>query len=357
MCVAGVCFVEASGACSGAGSQAECPTGSRCWDVQEGVPVCWSDCAVRSCAGACDADGSCAANDASNVTCDNSCAARCLAAPEPTGDPLEVGDAPPLPTASCADIPSFECTVAGGTVDQIEAFCGELVVFDPRQGDGYDDYPINGETAANQYRSFIRRDVMMLVRYATAQTRCIATNFGYGDSVLGLGDMSEEDGRLPGSAEGQPGHPPECHERGYDMDIGYYQLEAPNNRLREVCPHTENGQEAYHCTGAPTSLDIWRTTIFIAKLMDSPQYLTAAVDGEIAPFVRESAQKLCDAGHLDASSKACGASGLARGPQMGFGNGFSYETVEQGNLGWYLFHHHHLHLSVFDTKGGYLPNW
>ena len=186
----------------------------------------------------------------------------------------------------------------------------------------------------------------------------LGANFGYGNSVLSLGDMSEADGRIPGSAEGDPGHPAASHERGYDMDIGYYQLGQPNNRLREVCPHTNpDGSEAYHCTGAPTTLDIWRTTLFMGRLMDSPQYLSVGVDGQVAPFVREAAGKLCAAGVLEATSKACSANGLERGPQNSLGRGFSYDLTAANEVGWFYFHLHHMHLSVFDKKNGYLSNW
>lgn len=360
LCVAGVCFVAASGPCGAeGGTREQCPTGSRCWDLAENVPVCWADCDANACAGTCDSDGSCAPDDDSNVGCDDTCATVCLgggAEPEPV-EPVDLGSPPPPPTTSCANIPSFECTVAGGSLDEIEAFCGELVAFDPRQTTGYDDYAINGETAADQYRSFVRRDLMMLIQYATASAACVAQNWDFGDSVLGLGDMSEADGSIPGTSDGDPGHPPESHERGHDMDIGYYQLGQPNNRLREVCPHVVNGVDQLHCTGAPTILDPWRTAVFIAKAMDSPQYLTIGVDGQVAPVVRAAAQVLCDEGLLDAGSKACGPNGVARGPQNGFGTGISFDVSADEDIGWFSFHHHHLHISVFDKKGGFLPNW
>lgn len=362
LCVAGVCFVEASGPCGGdGGTREQCPSGSRCWDLAADFPVCWSDCDANDCAGTCDGDGSCAPDDASNAQCDDTCATVCLGGggggdPEPV-EPVDLGTPPPAPTTSCADIPSFECTVPGGSLDEIEAFCGELVAFDPRRTDAYDDYAINGETANDQYRSFVRRDLMMLVQYATASTACIAQNWDFGDSVLGLGDMSEADGSIPGTSDGEPGHPPDSHERGHDMDIAYYQLGQANNRLREVCPHTAGGADQQHCTGAPTTLDPWRTAVFIAKAMDSEQYLTIGVDGQVAPVVREAARVLCDEGILDPASNGCGPDGVARGPQNGFGRGISFNTSEATDIGWFFFHHHHLHISVFDKRGGFLPNW
>jgi hypothetical protein len=244
--------------------------------------------------------------------------------------------------------------VPGGTTAQIEAHCGELLAFDPRQGDGYDDYPLNGETASNQYRSFARRDMIMLVKYATAHTRCIAQGWDFGNSTLGLGDMSEADGNIPGTSDNEPGHPEGSHENGQDMDIAYYQLGAPNNRLREVCPHTSGNREAYHCTGDPTTLDVWRTTVFIAKLMDSPQYLTAAVDGRIGPIIQQAGAVLCDEGVI--SGKACGSQGYSA-RRNSFGAGIAFDPTEADDIGWFYFHHHHLHLSILDKHGRNLPNW
>jgi hypothetical protein len=91
--------------------------------------------------------------------------------------------------------------------------------------------------------------------------------------------------------------------------------------------------------------------------MDSEQYLTIGVDGQVAPVVREAARVLCDEGILDPASNGCGPNGVARGPQNGFGRGISFDTNEATDIGWFFFHHHHLHISVFDKRGGFLPNW
>ena len=104
------------------------------------------------------------------------------------------------------------------------------MAYSPRSGNDYWDYPLNGETESNQYRSFIRGDVRNLVSYASAWVRCMTKdrwNFGSGsnyEAALGLGDMSEADGAIPGESIGQPGHPAGTHVDGSDMDIGYYQL-------------------------------------------------------------------------------------------------------------------------------------
>src|SRR5687768_10297236 len=208
VCIYGICMTKASGACASPGSQTECPTGSRCWAL-DGVQgaLCWPDCASHTCAGTCDSDGSCAPgnDDDCNPTCGTACsctATSCGAGkqcvngecvPEATGGP----GAGPGPT--CSSLPLRDCAGAD---------CGTLVSFNPRTNTAWDDYPINGETSTNQYRSFLRKDLMMLVSYATSKTACKSAAWTAGNGgALGLGDMSEANGAIPGTAVGSPGHP------------------------------------------------------------------------------------------------------------------------------------------------------
>ncbi len=341
VCVQGICMQRATADCATAGSSAECPAGSRCWGL-EGVTggICWPDCDAHDCAGACDADGSCVMTD--STTCDASCciggdAPPCTADSCPAGtecDPsgaciADIGTPPPGPPPSCSagtgTVPDWRCTEGA-------AACGALVAFEPVTGPGYDNYPINGETTSNQYRSFVRRDVMMLVKYAAAMVDCQASTWPAGNGgPVGLGDMSEADGSIPGTSVGSPGHPAGTHEDGHDMDIGYFQTGTANNRLREVCPHTSGGAEQYHCTGDPTTLDPWRTALFIGHLHSSPQLRVIGVDGRVGPLVDSATASLCADGWL--SSTACSSSRM------------TYETTDTGR-GWFLFHLHHLHVSL-----------
>jgi len=401
LCVQGICMHRSTADCSAAGSTAECPAGSRCWGLT-GVTggICWPDCDAHACAGACDSDGSCAPTDSS--TCDASCSEicssgggtdggtggcpphshpdgdgcvcdtgytvnadrtacvppcssatdcsggdicvegvcqppPCTATSCPSGticDPsgtcvIDIGTAPPGPVPTCAagvgSVPDWRCTAGA-------AECGRIVAFEPVTGTGYDNYPINGETASNQYRSFIRRDVMMLIKYAAAMVDCQARAWTFANGgPVGLGDMSEADGAIPGTSIGSPGHPAGTHVDGHDMDIGYFQTGTANNRLREVCPHTSGGAEQYHCTGAPNLLDPWRTALFIGHLHASPQLRVIGVDGRVGPPVSSAIAQLCTGGWL--SGSACSSSRM------------TYETTDEGR-GWFLFHHHHLHVSV-----------
>lgn len=396
LCVEGICMMRASAACAAAGSSAECPAGSRCWGLDgfEGG-ICWPDCDAHACDGTCDSDGSCVFDESTSCTascaeacsdggsdgcppnshaegdgcvCDtgytvnearDACVRACTSDADCTGGDvcasgrceappctatscpsgticaasgdcvIDIGSPPPGPPPACAigtsGIPDWRCT---GTA----AHCGELVPFDPDMGPGWWDYPINGETESNQYRSYLRRDVMMLVQYATAMVACQAASWTFGNGgPLGLGDMSEADGAIPGTSVGSPGHPAGTHVNGHDMDIAYYQTGTSDNRLRPVCEHTSGGADAYHCTSEPTLLDPWRTALFLGHLHASPQLRVIGVDGRVGPLVASALSQLCAGGWV--SGAACGSHSI------------TWEATD-GGRGWYYFHHHHLHVSV-----------
>jgi hypothetical protein len=246
---------------------------------------------------------------------------------------MDVGDGPGQNTAFpldqlntlCPDLPPVECS---GTA----AYCGELVPFDPDYGPGYIDYPENGETWNNQYRSYLRRDLMMLIKYACAYVDCLAANWTVGNGEpLGLIDMSEADGSIPGTSTGSPGHPQGTHTNGFDIDVAYYQVGTADNRARPVCDHYENGQEAYHCTADPHLLDPWRTALFLGATFQHPYLRVIGADGKVGPQLDAARQQLCATGWLDGSSCTT--------------NKLTYEETDTGR-GWYYFHHHHMHISI-----------
>jgi hypothetical protein len=93
VCMHGVCMQVATGPCSGSGSQAECPAGSRCWAAGgSDLYVCWPDCdAHPSCAGSCDTDGSCSYT--TSTTCDPHCGTACGSPTQAAvGDPCSAHD-------------------------------------------------------------------------------------------------------------------------------------------------------------------------------------------------------------------------------------------------------------------------
>lgn len=247
----------------------------------------------------------------------------------------DIGDGPGAgPGPTCASLPLFQCE---GTAD----YCGELVQFLPDNNPvggtydaalGYVEWPENGETWENQYRSFLRRDLMMAIQYAAALTACKADTWTFGNGGdLGTIDMSEADGSIPGTSVGSPGHPEGTHTNGFDIDMAYYQVNTSNNRARPVCDHYEGGTEAYHCTAPPHLLDPWRTALFIGTLITHPATRVIGVDGQVGPLVEDCMDVLCQQGWLS------GAPCATNRP-------LAYEVTNQ-NYGWYYFHHHHFHVS------------
>ena len=304
----------------GCGQDSTCPAGYACGDDAYCTPACTDDfCGPDK---VCGEDGLC--HDPPCTV--GSCPAGLICNTSTGNCGPDLGTTPgPGPGPTCPNLPERDCV--GG-----ESYCGEVIVFDPRVGDGYDDYPINGETPTNQYRSYLRRDAIMLIKYAAAYVSCKAEAWiGGNGHALGMGDMSEADGSIPGTSINSPGHPPNTHENGFDIDMAYFQSTGPDNYLRAVCDHYSGGADQYHCVSEPNILDIWRTALFIGVLGSSPRTRVIGVDGKIGPLVSEAVSILCADGWFPHSN--CNSAPIA------------YEVVDEG-MGWYRFHHHHMHLSL-----------
>jgi hypothetical protein len=225
--------------------------------------------------------------------------------------------------------------------------CGALIQFqptnDPQDRDtdgipfdpllGYSDYAMNLERWDNQFRSWLRRDVVMLIRYAAAKVACLSADWpeSYGNGMpIGLMDMSEADGAIPGTSVGRPGHY-RSHIDGVDIDLAYYQVGTPDNQGRPVCEHRVDGVPKGHCVAAPHLLDKWRTALFIGTLNEHPRLRIVGVDGKIGPLLDGAIETLCTQGWI--AQSAC----TKRIP-------LDYEVTNQGR-GWFLTHHHHFHVS------------
>ena len=209
--------------------------------------------------------------------------------------------------------------------------CADLAAFEPRTSSAYEDYPANGELQGLEYRSYLRGPLVPIVQEAAERVRVIADNWSSGHGApIGLGDMSECDGSIPGTSVGAPAHPAGTHTGGLDIDIAYFQTGTANNRLRPVCVSALDGVDQGHCTGPPSLLDVPRTALFIDALAESGAVRVIGVDGLIGPLLEAGLQELCDAGITE-----CAAVPLA------------YETSDTG-LGWFTNHHHHLHVSFHD---------
>ncbi len=215
-----------------------------------------------------------------------------------------------LPPRDCAESP---------------ARCGELVWFAPSRGPGYEDIPLDDEAALPDSSSYVRRDLMMLIKYAAAKVAAQT-----GGRPLALGDMSDRDGATPGTLDGAPRHPQRTHVAGRDIDLAYYQHGTPDNHLRAICPHAVDGVEQWHCTAAPTILDAHRTALFIGFLFESPQVRIVGIDARAVVPIRRVLDRACAAGTITAD--ACARIKLG------------YEVADTGRL-WYRGHHNHMHVS------------
>lgn len=223
------------------------------------------------------------------------------------------GEAPGPP---CDDIPPLYC------VGDSE-YCSELVQFTPDTGYGY----IN--QTYEEYR-YIRRDLMMLIKYATAKTACKTANWDYGNKgPLGLLDMSEADGSTPKDPDGSYRHPPGSHEDGRDIDTTYYQLFSDDNLARIVGLNYDN-----HLVEPPYNFDRYRTALYISYLAEHPFLRVVGVDGQIGPILESEEgtfNELVDMEWIDHDLRASIP--------------LAYE-IEDTGMGWFRFHHHHMHVSM-----------
>ena len=170
------------------------------------------------------------------------------------------------------------------------------------------------------------------MKYATAKVECKTADWDYWDfAPLGLVDMSEADGSIPGTSIGYPGHPPGTHEDGNDMDLAYYQLYTPDNHPRVIGEHYEGYTDAYHLISEPYALDPWRTALFISYLSEHHHVRVIGVDGQVGLVLEEALDDLVSLGYIDSDHRE--AIPLV------------YEVDNQG-WGWYYFHHHHMHVSM-----------
>ena len=230
------------------------------------------------------------------------------------------------PPPVCDNLPALTCT----------ANCLNLVPFTPTLGTGYENYPINGETEAEQYRSYVRAEVRQAIQYAAARVECQAGHWPFGNNrPLGLGDMSEANGNIPGTRDGSPGHPAGTHQNGTDIDVAYYQLDTTNSYIRPICETRIGGVDQQHCVAPPNTLDVWRTAFFLGSLMQHPRLRVIGVDGQAGPALLQAINQLATSGWLPSTIPAIAQSRL------------KFETSDQG-LGWYYFHHQYMHISFMN---------
>ncbi|MEE2829084.1 MAG: hypothetical protein VX498_07845 [Myxococcota bacterium] len=198
------------------------------------------------------------------------------------------------------------------TANDTDGQCNRIMQF-PQANDEADGHRVQHQA----HYSNLRREVAYLVRYATSE---VAREFG-DTNPLGLLDMSQWDGDVPGRMVGQLRHPEGTHVGGNDIDIAYY-MNSGNNLGGYACSSHDN----YFCTGPANLMDTERTTYLLAKLMESPNVRVIGVDPEVAEKVLPMAYEMEDEGLISSSIRGKIVS------RMAYGDGWP-------------FHHHHLHFS------------
>lgn len=227
--------------------------------------------------------------------------------------------------------PKPTCELPPRTCRGSQAHCRALVRFAPTRGVGYVDMRLADERTPSSSSSYLRRDLMMLVKYAAARVECEAAAWPGVTGPLALGDMSQRDGAIPGTWADRPRHLPGTHEDGDSIDLAYYQL-APDHVQRAICPHHLGAVDQFHCVAPPTTLDAQRTALFIGALFEEPFVRVVGVDGLAAPPIVAALAQLCRARWITAA--ACRAVRLA-------------SEREDTGRGWYHMHHHHLHVGTY----------
>jgi len=204
---------------------------------------------------------------------------------------------------------------------------------DPYTGDAW-----RFDSMAN-YR-WIRREVMMLVRYALRETRAKFEN----TKPLGLIDMCQRDGITPGYDVNDPRHPESTHDQGGNIDIAYFTTLASNgslpyNEARIICNPSEGAvQSGAYCAASASNthvVDLPRQVYFMAKLYESARIRVIGADRVIGPLLQQEAARQLSEGWITAAQKNSFTSRLA----------FDAMNCESNSSCGWPFHHHHIHVS------------
>jgi hypothetical protein len=230
---------------------------------------------------------------------------------------LQVRETDWVDDLDCGDHFAFnECRGYDGTVK------GKLYNFPFARPD--DPYVPGGYTLESygNYR-WLRRELIMLVRYAIHQTQ---QKFP-GTDPIGLIDMCQIDGITPGFDIGDPRHPESTHDQGGNMDIAYYQTDGDSSG-DVVCGPNGSDHDGYFCTSvANTVLDTERQAYFMAMINQHPRLRVIGIDKLLAPLVIAELAVQRDKGWISAAL-----------------HDKTVATMAYGD-GW-PFHHHHIHVSM-----------
>jgi hypothetical protein len=181
----------------------------------------------------------------------------------------------------------------------------------------------------SQY-AYLRKDLTLLLQYAACE---VGARYP-GGTPIGLGDMSQSNGKTPGTDVGSPRHPTSTH-TGNDIDIAYYQTDGVND-LQIICGDGSdtngngsggNYNDGYFCTTEANIIDWERELWWFAKLAETPLVRIFGVDQTLPDDFQEGATQLLNSGQISSDV-------YERMSTLGYGAG-----------GGWQFHHHHSHNS------------
>jgi hypothetical protein len=177
----------------------------------------------------------------------------------------------------------------------------------------------------SNYR-FLRREALMLLRYALAEV-----NLLYPGNDLGVWDLTDMNAVTPGFDVCDPRHDPTTHDQGgFGMDVAYYQEGETHSYVGNICGPGETNHDGYWCTSAAETghlVDLERQAYFQVALARHPRLRVAGYDRVIGPLVQAEINRLQGDGIVTAAEASAAIS-----------------TMTWGD-GW-PFHYHHVHISM-----------
>ena len=294
-----------------------CRSGYACRSVY-GHDICWpgDPCSPEHPDGLCPGGSSCL-----DGACVDACSVENPAGSCPDGQECVAGECtePSPPTSVCG---SWECTGAD---------CDDIILV-PGSEDGWsaeareDGY----YTAHGSSYSYLRRDLSVLVQWATCQMK---QRFP-GIAPLALLDLSTSAGTTPGCPS-DCRHPNGTH-TGNDLDTAYYQTDGDNDG-QCICGDGSarcwNGRadaysDGYQCTTEENIMNLEQQVWFMAYMAHHPGWRIVGVDDTVCDDIRERADEMLAGGDIDSTIHR-------RIRSLG---------CYSSHSSW-AFHHHHLHFS------------
>ncbi len=197
--------------------------------------------------------------------------------------------------------------------------------------------PFGYQLVSGERYHWVRKDLSKLLAWAI----CEVKNKFPQVTPIDVSDMSQADGKTPGTDVGKPRHPETTHIKGQDIDIAYYQIDGMNN-YQIVCGDgsdtNKNGQPAkyndgYFCTTDQNIVDWGPQVWFFAKLLEPPNKVRViGIDQMLAHDLIDKVNELHQANEIDDELYVKFTQRLSWGAEGGW-----------------QFHHHHTHLSFLSS--------